>query len=141
MPENYTQHHILRQEAHFYGYYLITRKPDEDFVERYVDANVKLGLNTVSGHDVRIVHYSLTHPWSIPFLDAATGILMPESLLRKKIYTMAAILEASTKYTEFFLPSNLSLSALIGQLLSNGLLVSMKILIGLPLFIFVKGCK
>jgi hypothetical protein len=131
----------LRQEANLYTQYIIDNKPSEEIIERYIDANRKLGIDVVSGPDERIISYSLKHPWSIPFLDAAAGFLQPQSLLRKKVYTMAAVLETSTHYNEFFLPATMSVKAFIVGLFFNILTVCLKVVIGAPLFWIARGFR
>lgn len=137
--EIYIQNNILEQEAYLFSNYLIEREPSREMVKLYIDANRKLGTDTTPKPDVNILRFSRSHPWSIPFLDAATGFLNPESLLRKKIYTMAAVLEASTQYAEFFLPSNQPALTFIRQLASNALNVFIKMLIGIPMFLLIRG--
>jgi len=91
--------------------------------------------------DDHIIKYSISHEWSIPFLDAAAGLIQPDALIRKKIYTMAAVLEASTLFTEEFLPRPLSPLALFCLLLTNGMLAGIKIIIGVPLLLFIRRRK
>jgi hypothetical protein len=141
MSQDIAHHDRLRKEATLYTQYLINRHPSEEIIERYAHANRKLAIDSDIGPDASIVRFSLAHPWSIPFLDAAAGLLRPEALLRKKIYTMSAVLEASTKYTEHFLPSLQSSPAFIMQLVYSGLLALIKVLIGIPLWLIVRDSE
>jgi hypothetical protein len=136
--ELHIPNNILEREAYLYSNYLLDREPPEEIVKRYVNANRKLGIDVVPPSDANILKFSLTHPWSIPFLDAATGFLHPDSFLRKKIYTMAAVLEATPRYTEDFLPQNLSPLKLFVQLIANGLTAGIKVMIGIPMFLFIR---
>jgi hypothetical protein len=54
---------------------------------------------------------------------------------------MSAVLEASTKYTEHFLPSLQSSQAFIMQLVYSGLLALIKVLIGIPLWLIVRDSE
>lgn len=138
MSGNYSQYISLEQEAILYSHYLIGREPSNEMVKRYVHANQKLGIQEVDLSEKNILEFSINHPWSIPFLDAATGIIKPHSMLRKKIYTMAAVLEASPRYCGDFFPENISLFILIWNLVKHGLTAAMKIGIGIPMLIVVK---
>jgi len=131
------QNRILEREARLYGSYLIDGEPPGEMIKRYVDANRKLGIDVVPASEVGIMEFSLAHPWSIPFLDAAAGLLRPRALLRKKIYTMAAVLEASTLYTEEFLPKSSSALSLFFQLAVNAMSACIKTAIGIPMLFLV----
>jgi len=119
--------------------YLLDSTPPRKIVERYINASHSLGIiNAVNKADLNILKFSRNHPWSISFLDAACGFLYPGALLRKKIYTMAAVLEASPLYTGYFLPQNLSSLRLFVQLITNGLIAGIKVMIGIPIFLYVR---
>lgn len=136
--ENNSMDIILKKEARLFARYLLDCEPPPDMVDRYIDANRKLGIDAVIAYDTKIMEFALTHSWSVPFLDAAAGFLQPDALLRKKIYVMAAVLEASPQYVKDFLPAYLSALMLFVQLIRSGLLAGIKVLIGIPLFLFVR---
>ena len=92
-----------------------------------------------AGADAGLTGFCLAHPWSIPFLDAGCALLRPDAALRKKIYIMAAILEASTQYTDKFLPADLPGHALLIRVAVNGMIACVKTAIGVPMLIFVEG--
>src|SRR5687767_14205873 len=90
----------LRAEAILFGRYLVGRAPDEELVERYCRANEKLFAREL--RDPAAV-YAREHPWAIPMLDAATGLVALRghpSLLRKKLLVMVAILETTPQHVE-----------------------------------------
>jgi hypothetical protein len=128
----------LEREASLYSRYLIGVEPGRETVERYVRANRKLGMDVAPDPDAGIMGFCVAHPWSIPFLDAAAALLWRDALVRKKIYTMAAVLEASTQYTAYFLPSGLAPGFLFLRLFVNGATACLKMAIGIPLFAFVR---
>jgi len=66
----------------------------------------------------------------VGFLDAASGLLRPGSVLRSKILVMAAILEASPAFADDFLPRAVHPVALFGQLALHGSLVVVRALLG-----------
>jgi hypothetical protein len=137
-PENHARSTPLAREAYLYSRYLIDREPPEEIVERYIKANRVLGIDSASPLDTDILDFSLKHPWSIPFLDAAAGFLKPDAILRKKIYTMAAVLEASPHFTGHFLPQTISPLKLFAQLIVNGLSAGLKIMFGIPIFLLIR---
>ncbi len=138
---NKSKDFVLEKEARLFARYLLDCDPPREMVDRYISANRHLGLNVVTAENEHISNFSLSHPWSIPFLDAATGFLQPEAALRKKIYIMAAVLEASPRYAKDFLPDNLSPLLLFVRLITNGLTAGIKILVGLPMFLIIRRSK
>jgi hypothetical protein len=93
--EHYSKDDILEKEARLFARYLIDCEAPPEMVDRYINANRKLGTDVVIDFDAKMMEFALTHPWSVPFLDAAAGFLQPNALIRKKIYVMTAVLEAS----------------------------------------------
>lgn len=141
--ENNSMDDILEKEARLFARYLLDCEPPPDMIDRYINANRKLGTDVVISTfiDEKIMEFALTHPRAIPFLDAAAGILQPDALLRKKIYIMAAVLEASPRYAKDFLSENLSPLLLIHRLMTNGLAAGIKILVGIPMYLIIRKCK
>lgn len=129
---------VLEKEARLFARYLLDRDPPREMVERYMSANEQLGVNVATAADEHILNFSVSHPWSIPYLDAATGLLMNDSLLRKKVYVMAAVLEASPQYSDSFLPENPLPLVLFCRLIANGLKAGIKVIIGIPILYFLR---
>jgi hypothetical protein len=72
--------------------------------------------------DAALVRFACERPWSVPFLDAAAGLLAPSSRLRAKILVMAAILETTPALADEFLPqSDVPLGTLALRLVAAGL--------------------
>lgn len=87
---------ILQQEARLFTRYLLDREPPPECVDRYLAAHRVL-LPMVAGADEAVLSLVRRHPWTLPFLDAASGVFYPQSLLRKKLLLAAAILETSPR--------------------------------------------
>lgn len=136
--KNNSEDKTLEKEAVLFASYLLDRDPPEEMVDRYINANRKLGVNRVTATDENVLNFSMSHPWSIHFLDAATGLLMKDSLLRKKIYVMAAVLEASPRYAESFLPENLSPLMFFCRIIASGFKACIKIMIGIPMLMLIR---
>jgi hypothetical protein len=136
--KNNSMDNILEKEASVFTRYLLDCEPPPDMVESYISANRHLGVNAATAADEHILNFSVSHPWSIPYLDAATGISMNDSLLRKKIYIMAAVLEASPRYSESYLPEPLSPFMFFPRLVASGLKACIKIIIGIPMLMLIR---
>src|SRR4051812_29384504 len=85
----------LRTEAIVFGKYLVDHEPAETLVERYCQANEELFGDAPSDPAVDLAR---KHPWMVPMLDAAAGLRGGDSLLRKKLLVMMAILETTPEY-------------------------------------------
>lgn len=85
------------------GAYLVGSQPSKKLIDRYVEA-IKNSSSQVSHKDQKLLTYLVRNPWSIGIIDAALPFYRPHSEVRRRIYVMLAILEASPSYTEKFLP-------------------------------------
>jgi nucleoside-diphosphate-sugar epimerase len=124
----------LAAECMVFARYLIGQGPPQELVERYIVANRILLGEEESGPEEHELRFVRLNPSALPFIDAAAGLLKPESLLRKKLLVMTAILEATPIYTGSFLRKPGRPLALIGKLLWQGVLSAAKITLGIPVF-------
>lgn len=108
----------LQIEARVLARYLVGRTPPQELIDRYEKANRALFTEPVEQRDAALVGFVHRHPWSVPFLDAASGVLRPESLLRRKILTMGAVLETAPEFADEFLPRSANTAALALRLCS-----------------------
>jgi hypothetical protein len=83
-----------------------------DIIQRYQEAINKLnaGLNDSEQKTWRKM---LNSPFYLKLIDSGLAISNPQSALRKRIFIMLAILEASPNFTESFLPQERSIFYLI----------------------------
>jgi len=133
VPESEDQE--LEQEGRLFGRYLVGREPSRELVERYRDANRLLFAATDPRSDAAVIAFARRHPWSIPFLDAAAGILRPGSLLRNKILVMAAVLEASPAFADEFLSRTVHPASLVLRVLALGTLAALRAAVGMLLYV------
>ena len=119
----------LAVEARTFARYLVGRVPPDESVARYVDASHAL-FPAPPASEESVLAFARRHPWSVGFLDAASGLLRPGSLLRSKLLVMAAILEASPAFADDFLPRSVPPVALFVQLALHGSLVVVRALLG-----------
>jgi hypothetical protein len=128
-------------EALLFARYLVGRVPPPDLVERYRDASRAIWEGGTAAAEEALVGFVRRHPWAVGPLDAATSVLQPGGLLRSKILTMAAILEASPAFADDFLPRSVSKGALAWQIFAGGAAASVQALIGLVLLPFARRAR
>jgi hypothetical protein len=124
----------LEAEACLLAKYMVGRAPSRDFIDRYREANGVLLGQPVCDRDAALVTFARRHPWSIPFLDAACGLLRPRSLLRMKILIMSAVLEASPEFADEFLPRDTGRAKLVFSLGVLGLAAVTRTVLGTLLY-------
>ena len=87
----------------FTKYVLRSAVPTEEMARLYKKGVVNEG-NSIKEQDLAGLKFAIKHPWSIKFLDSGYAIISPGHELRHRIYIVFSLLEASTGYTQFFLP-------------------------------------
>lgn len=97
------QNDILKKEAYLFGRYLLKKDPDEKSIALYTSAMNILPFS-LSHKEERMLNFMYKNSWAVPLIDAGLAILNPKSLVRKKIFTMLAILESTPEYSGLFLP-------------------------------------
>ena len=132
MPE--PEDRELELEGRLFGRYLVGRMPPPELVERYREANRILLGGTAPGSDAAVIAFARRHPWSIPFLDGAAGLLRPGSLLRNKILVMAAVLEASPAFAEEFLSRTVHPVSLVLRVLGLATLAVVRAAVGVLVY-------
>ncbi|MGH7896211.1 MAG: hypothetical protein ACREQL_16215 [Candidatus Binatia bacterium] len=120
----------LAVEARLFGRYLVGCEPEPALVDRYRAANRALFAAPLPAEDVAVVAFVRRHPWSIGFLDAASGLLRPGGLLRNKILLMAAILETTPEHADQFLPRHVGPVALVVRVGAAGTAAVVEALVG-----------
>jgi len=93
----------MREEAIVISRYLVGKQAPEDLLTRYINANAALNLQ-LEDQERKVWEFCVKSPALVSLLDAGLSLSKPQSILRKKIYLMFAILESSVAFTEHFLP-------------------------------------
>jgi hypothetical protein len=109
--------------------YLIGQNPPQELVDRYVAANRMLFPGETGSGELQFIR---RHPSTLPLIDAAAGLLKPESIVRKKALLMTAILEATPAYADYFLDTRMPPYRLGGVLVWNGFRAAVRIALGIP---------
>lgn len=134
MPEtSLTSPELLKAEARALGRLILRREVEQEFIDRYVAAHEHLFTGPQLPVDNAMVNWAMRHQRLLPCMDAAAALLRPNSLLHKKALLMAAILEATPRYAEEFLPRKRGLLGLGVLLAVLGLTTAVQVLIGAPL--------
>ena len=100
-----TETHKLKKEAVLFSRYLVGEDIPDDLVKRYIDANLILYSGKQPVDESAVLRFAVQFPISIAFLDGASAFKMKGGLLRGKILILISILEADTRYTRYFIPS------------------------------------
>ncbi len=107
--------------------YLLGVTPSRELQTRYATARAKL-----LGDDAEW-RFVCRHPWTLPFVDAASSLLRPQSSVRQRIFLMAAVLETTPDYADFFLTTP-SPATLVWQ----GLRATAKTAVGIPILALAR---
>lgn len=122
----------LRNEAITFGRYLVDRDPSEDLIARYIRANEVL-FEPGSAADHAVLDFARQHPWSIAMLDASSGVIGGNSLLRKKLLLMTAIVETTPELVERTEPTSVDLPRLALRVGTAGVRTVFNVVSGLVL--------
>ncbi|WP_299314533.1 hypothetical protein [uncultured Aquimarina sp.] len=94
-------------EANRITNYLISVPLEEQERNRYVQAMDHFDIQ-LKDYEIRLLSTMLKSKWRMSCIDAGLAIKDPNNAVRRKIFTMLAILEASPTYTKYFLSKHFS---------------------------------
>lgn len=92
----------MKQEALLFGKYYLKVTPNDRVVSLYTKA-IKGSIDYASSVSKDII-FVRKYPWLLRIVDSGAAIVKPQSEIRKRLYMMFAILEASSEYHDLFLP-------------------------------------
>ena len=126
--------HALVEEGRVLSRYVLGgEETTRDVLERYARASTLVFHGSPPPGDLAVLRFIQRRPWSLPLLDAAVGLIDPDSLLRKKLLLVVAILEATPAHVETFTPRPSSRIAVISRLAVWGASSVLKALAGLAI--------
>ncbi len=96
-----------QKEAKIFGKFLLGKNVNEYCISLYADAMEKLQFNP-DEKDIKIEKFIEKHPIFLPLVDGGLALVKSNSVVRKKTFTMLAILETIPEYSDKFLPKNFS---------------------------------
>ena len=131
----------LAHECRVITRYLLGQEPPQDLIQRYIEANSILFTGETSRSDLAVVAFVQRNPWSLPFIDAASALFRPNSLLRNKILVMIAILEATPQFADVFIPEPFSIPQFVWRMAGYGISSMAKFLIGVFIYPFAVNSK
>jgi hypothetical protein len=96
--------HDYDRQAELLGNYLLQGIPLKPEIKERYEQTMLNTTGKLDERDKKILSFALNHPWSIGLLDAGCVFVHPDAEIRRRLYVMFAILEASTDYWSYFLP-------------------------------------
>lgn len=121
------QDHIV--EAEQMTFYLLSVPLMAAEKNRYSDAMKQFKIE-LSKYERLLWDAMLESKWKMACIDAGLAITDPNNNVRRKLFTMLAIMEASPNYTSFFLSENHSLLYLL-KLAGAGIRAVFRTVIGI----------
>lgn len=94
-------------EAEQISNYLLGISAHDSEKNTYADAMQKLNIR-FSEYEQALWNNMLKNKWRMACIDAGLALKDPNNNVRRKLFTMLAILEASPNYTFYFLSRNFS---------------------------------
>jgi len=102
MPRKLTNRN-LELQAEIFGRYLLKKSPNKAAKALYIKAILN-NAGLLDNKDQKLLKFVERHPRSIGLVDSGLPFLKPHSEVRRRLYIMFAILEASPQYYNHFLP-------------------------------------
>jgi hypothetical protein len=99
----------LELEARIFGKHLIGEEINAMAVSLYVNAHAKSNFE-FHGNDLKLLKFILKYPSAAGMIDGGLALQKRDSVIRKKIFYMLAILETIPEYSRYFLSPKLSIS-------------------------------
>jgi len=127
---------VFLREARLLSHYLLPIMPNVDLQIRYADAVSRLKI-TLDRDEQRLWRIIERYPSTLRMIDGGMGFIKPQGGIRRKLYTMLAILEASPQHHDYFLPKTCTVLQKF-KLLLVALRASVSVLLGLLL---IKAMK
>jgi hypothetical protein len=93
---------LQSKEARIFGKYLTGTEINDTAIQLYIKAITIRDLQS-AGRDLKLEKFIFRFPFWIGFIDAALAMTNKQSILRKKIFVMLAVLETIPEYSHLFL--------------------------------------
>ncbi len=97
-----TSYDSLIRQAEVLGRYFLKKHPTDKIKHLYAEIIGK--SKGLSRQDQRLLLFATKHHRSLGLIDAGLALMRPDSEVRRRLYIMFALLEASPDYCDYFLP-------------------------------------
>ena len=129
----------LGREVMSFTHYLLGRPATGRLIARYERALETLELTLpASRFERRLLRVGTLHPLTTEILDTACAFLARDSLLRRRLFVLAGLLETEPSYADRFLgqpPGRLRIAA---GLAGSGLRTALSLVLGAPLLLAIR---
>lgn len=116
-------------EANILTKYLLNTPISANEEHLYNEAMTQLAIE-LTEEEQNIWEYMFRHKWTIPCIDGALALTKPNGNIRRKIFIMLAILEASPEHAERFLPRKFNLFYIF-KIIFTGVVAILRAITGL----------
>lgn len=123
-------------EAEQIGNYLLCISIKDPEKNTYAEAMQKLNIQ-FSKYEQALWNNMLKSKWKMACIDAGLALKEPNNNVRRKLFTMLAILEASPNYTDYFLSRNFSFLYLF-KIMGIGIRAVVRAMIGVLIVNSIK---
>ena len=129
----------LSREVASFTRYLVGRPATEDLVARYEHALGVLHLGLpATPFEGRLLQVSARHPLATEMLDTACAFLARDSLLRRRLFVLAGLLETEPSYADRFVCQPPGRLAVLVRLAGSGLRSAAHLVLGVPLLLAIR---
>ena len=129
----------LSREVMSFTRYLLGRPATRRLIARYEHALETLELALpATRFEGRLLHVGALHPLTTEILDTACAFLAKDSLLRRRLFVLAGLLETEPSYAERFIgqpPGRLGIAV---GLAAAGLRTALSLVLGVPLLLAIR---
>lgn len=124
----------LEKEAKQISRYLIGKECTGELAQRYVEAHQKLKIELLSAEEF-LWEKALKSRFWMACVDSGLAFIRPKSQIRRKIFVMLALLEASVDYCDEFLSEKKSRFFMVVYLIRQGIMALFFAVVGV---VFIK---
>ncbi len=129
----------LGREVSSFTRYLVGRPPTQRLVLRYAEALATLGLaHPATAFDGRLLRTALVHPFATEMLDTACALLAKDSLLRRRLFVLAGLLETEPTFAELFVGQPPGRIRIAVGLLGAGTRAGLSFILGAPMLLALR---
>ena len=134
LSKSHDENEVLKAESRMLGKYLLGVAIPHELQSLYLQGCRKL-IRMEAGPESLFVR---RHPWALPCLDGAAGLLRSHSDLRQRVFLMTAIIEATPLYAEFYLSAPRCARWIWLELAVQGVRYGITAITGIPLYFWLR---